>query len=343
VTELLVEVESAELLLHEKTIEQGLKTFVDVGNALLAIRDKRLYRQQWGTFEDYCQERWGMERRHAYRLMDAAQSVENVSNWTQTLPATESQARPLTKLEPDLQPVAWQRAVETAPNGKVTAAHVEATAKTFLPPNATPVKLQPTQAAGVRTLVTPYVPSDDVRFVPAEPPDDDEVEEEQSGDEYYTPEYIIDAARAVLGGIDLDPASCERAQGVVQAGEYYSREENGLTKTWRGSVWLNPPFSKPSPFVMKMIEEYEAGNVESAIVLTNNSTETRWGQALLSRYPVCFVGANEGRRSRISFWRQTPDNPDPSNRYSQMIFYLGEDPQKFVDVFSKFGPILEKK
>ena len=121
-TELLVEVESAELLLHEKTIEQGLKTFVDVGNALLAIRDKRLYRQQWGTFEDYCQERWGMERRHAYRLMDAAQAVENVSLGTQILPTSERQARPLTRLEPELQPAAWQRAVETAPHGKVTAA-----------------------------------------------------------------------------------------------------------------------------------------------------------------------------------------------------------------------------
>ena len=93
-----------------------------VGNALLAIRDKRLYRQDFGTFEEYCQERWGMERRHAYRLMDAAQAVENVSLGTQILPTSERQARPLTKLEPELQPVAWQRAVETAPNGKVTAA-----------------------------------------------------------------------------------------------------------------------------------------------------------------------------------------------------------------------------
>lgn len=135
-TEILIESEQNELLQHEQTIEQGLKTFVDVGNALLAIRDKRLYRGPWDTFEDYCNDRWGMERRHAYRLMDAAQAVENVSQGTQILPTNERQARPLTELAPELQPVVWQKSVETAPNGKVTAAHVAATAKNFVSPIA---------------------------------------------------------------------------------------------------------------------------------------------------------------------------------------------------------------
>lgn len=164
-TEFLVEVESAELLLHEKTIEQGLKTFVDVGNALLAIRDKRLYRQDFGTFEDYCQERWGMERRHAYRLMDAAQAVENVSLGTQILPTSERQARPLTRLEPELQATAWQRSVATAPNGKVTAAHVEATVRTFVTPLP--------QSAVVSQRVSEVV-STEVRFVPAVAPEEDD-------------------------------------------------------------------------------------------------------------------------------------------------------------------------
>jgi hypothetical protein len=67
-----------------------------------------------------------MSRIHAHRLIEAAQVVENVSNWTQTAPATESQARPLTVLPPEAQREVWQAAVETAPNGKVTAAHVQA-------------------------------------------------------------------------------------------------------------------------------------------------------------------------------------------------------------------------
>lgn len=106
----------------ETVIERGLNTFVEVGQALLEIRDNRLYKESYSTFEEYCRERWGMERRHAYRLIDAAQVVENVSNWTQITPANESQTRPLVGLSPDEQKTVWLQAVETAPNGKVTGA-----------------------------------------------------------------------------------------------------------------------------------------------------------------------------------------------------------------------------
>ena len=54
------------------------------GLALMEIRDGRLYRAEFGTFEEYCNQRWGWERAHAYRLIDAAQVVENVSNWRQS-------------------------------------------------------------------------------------------------------------------------------------------------------------------------------------------------------------------------------------------------------------------
>jgi len=47
-------------------------------------------------------------------------------------------------------------------------------------------------------------------------------------DEWYTPAWVIDAARAVLGQIDLDPASCARAQDVVKAGHYWVREDDSL-------------------------------------------------------------------------------------------------------------------
>ena len=118
--------EATALANHEATIERGLQSFVEVGTALLAVRDERLYRADYRTFEDYCHERWGWERRHAYRLIDAATAVGNVSHGTQTnvMPTSERQARPLTTLPPADQPIAWQRAVETAPNGRVTAGHV---------------------------------------------------------------------------------------------------------------------------------------------------------------------------------------------------------------------------
>lgn len=65
-----------------------------------------------------------MERRQAYRLMDAAKVLENVSNWTQTLPQSESQARPLTSLEPEVQREAWAQVVAENETDSITAKKV---------------------------------------------------------------------------------------------------------------------------------------------------------------------------------------------------------------------------
>ncbi len=67
--------EIAELGQCETVIERGLATFVDVGTALASIRDGRLYRATYETFEDYCRERWGFSKRHANRLVEAAEVV----------------------------------------------------------------------------------------------------------------------------------------------------------------------------------------------------------------------------------------------------------------------------
>ena len=73
-------------------------------SALLEIRDSRLYRQQFPTFEAYCRERWGMVRQQANRLIQAAEVAENLEP-IGSIPKTESQARPLTRLEPEVQRV----------------------------------------------------------------------------------------------------------------------------------------------------------------------------------------------------------------------------------------------
>lgn len=82
---------------------------------------QRLYREKHDTFEAYCQERWDVDRRYAYRLIDAATVVENVAHGPQIAPTSERQARPLVPLSPPQQVQAWTKAVESAPNGKPTA------------------------------------------------------------------------------------------------------------------------------------------------------------------------------------------------------------------------------
>lgn len=88
--------------------------------ALMEIRDKGLYHDVLGydTFEQYCKARWSFTRQTAYQFIDSAKVVENVSHGLQvSAPLNERQVRPLARLEPQQQREAWQKAVETAPEG----------------------------------------------------------------------------------------------------------------------------------------------------------------------------------------------------------------------------------
>jgi hypothetical protein len=92
--------ERARLAELEHVVDAGLQTFVDVGRALLEIRDGRLYRATHPTFERYLDERFGISRSRGYRLIDAARVAELVSP-TGDIPANEAQARELVPLLDD--------------------------------------------------------------------------------------------------------------------------------------------------------------------------------------------------------------------------------------------------
>lgn len=95
----------------EAVIERGLGTFVEVGEALLRIRDERLYRASHGTFEDYCRERWGFSRQTGYDLMQTAQVASVVQEVGQPTRETARELAPL-RDEPKAMREAWTEAVE---------------------------------------------------------------------------------------------------------------------------------------------------------------------------------------------------------------------------------------
>lgn len=107
--------ESGDLVRLETTIAQGLQTFVEVGEALVEIRDRKLYRIEYATFADYCKVKWGMSDRRARQLMGASEVVADIAKSGTIVPKTESQARPLTKLPRAQRAEAWQKAVEASP------------------------------------------------------------------------------------------------------------------------------------------------------------------------------------------------------------------------------------
>ena len=100
--------------------------------------------------------------------------------------------------------------------------------------------------------------------------------------EWYTPAEYVEAAREVMGSIDLDPASCVEANEVVKAEAFYTKDEDGLAREWSGNVWLNPPYSRDlmPAFVEKLKDAYQSGAVTSAVVLSHNNTDTTWFHSL---------------------------------------------------------------
>jgi ParB family chromosome partitioning protein len=279
----------------EAVIERGLDTFIEVGNALLEIRDRRLYKELYLTFEDYCKERWRFSRIHAHRLIDAAEVSTNLLPIGNIMPSTESQARPLTQLDPEQQREAWQKVTES--EDKITASRVQAEVDKILKPHVA-------QATG--------------------------------NSEWYTPLVYIEAARQVMGRIDIDPASSDKANQIVKANAYYTPADDGRAKAWNGNVWLNPPYAQPlvSQFCELLVDKYQSGEIQQACVLVNNATETGFYQRMLQHCEaVCFI------KGRVKFIDEKGVESGAPLQ-GQTVLYFGQQTDRFAHTFNRFGVIL---
>lgn len=154
-----------------------------------------------------------------------------------------------------------------------------------------------------------------------------EDEDRRRRDEWFTPLDVWNDVLDVLNGIDLDPASCPRAQELSRyAKAFYSKDEDdpagersGLVKPWLGTVFLNPPYSNPKPFVTKLIAAVDAGDVPAAIVLVNNQTDASWFQALLARADACCLTAG-----RIAFRNHEGEEKNQTRQGQAFVFITTE-------------------
>ncbi len=154
--------------------------------------------------------------------------------------------------------------------------------------------------------------------------------------EWYTPRLYIEAATQVLGGIDLDPASSEKANETVGATYYFSKEDDGLSKPWGGKVWLNPPYGRlAGDFSAKLVAEHQEGRVVAAVLLVNaHCTDTEWFKPLWD-HVLCFTD------HRIDFDSNGRDK-DTTSTHGSVFVYLGGELKTFADTFSQFGPVVKR-
>ena len=157
------------------------------------------------------------------------------------------------------------------------------------------------------------------------------VSKNSGNDEWYTPPRFIDSAREVMGTIDLDPASNIIANQIIDAGVYWTKEDDALTKRWFGNIWMNPPFS--AKLILAFCTEIvtQRDNYNQACVLVNNATETRWFNK------ICEVAAGfVCVKTRIKFI-DSDGNYSCTPLQGQVIFYIGDRWNQFKKEFKQFG------
>ena len=156
---------------------------------------------------------------------------------------------------------------------------------------------------------------------------------ESGNNEWYTPVCYIGSARIVMGDIDLDPASNDFSQIQINAKNYYTVNNCGLSKEWKGKVWLNPPYSRGllDKFIDKLTKE---DNIDQYICLVNSSTDTKWCHSLMGNADaMCLT------KGRISFLDENGIKSKGNSR-GQIFFYKGDKVQDFIKEFKKYGKVV---
>lgn len=152
--------------------------------------------------------------------------------------------------------------------------------------------------------------------------------------EYFTPPEIVAAARETMGGIDLDPASCQEANDIIMAGMIYTKESNGLTSPWFGRVWMNHPFGRGGvnhAWISKLLEEITSKRVTESCNITYACTSEKWFQPLLKQ-PQCFLCP------RTNYL--LPDGTVLEGvTKGSVVTYFGANEMKFRKAFEKLGTV----
>lgn len=162
-------------------------------------------------------------------------------------------------------------------------------------------------------------------------------EKPRDADSWFTPPEYVAAARKVMGSIDLDPFSSEKANEIVGAKHIFTIENSAFENSWNLGksfrVFMNPPYSSGlcARAVERFIEQYKARSFVEGVVLVNNATDTRWFSALAAHCSsICFTD------HRISFWNADRKNVSGNTR-GQAFFYFGRKLTKFRTIFLKQG------
>jgi phage N-6-adenine-methyltransferase len=262
----------------EATIARGLDTFVEVGEALMEIRERRLYKA-YGTFEHYCRERWRMTRQHANRTIAAAE-VARALEPIGSIP-TEAAARELrpvmSSASAEQVEAVWTEVVEEH-GPKPTAAQVREVVKAHVAPAA--AGAQPEPLAPVSPLAVHF---------------------SSKTDEWATPQAFFDALNAEFN-FQLDVCALDTS---AKCDNYFTPEDDGLAQEWTGACWMNPPYGDEiGKWIAKAHLSADAG--ATVVCLVPARVDTGWWWDHCRHAEIRFL------RGRLKFGGSPNSAPFPS-------------------------------
>lgn len=178
--------------------------------------------------------------------------------------------------------------------------------------------------------------------------------------EWYTPQPIVEAAREVMGGIDLDPASHAEANERIQATTFYNEVMDGLTLPWSGRVFLNPPGGKDKngkplvpQFWAQLVEWFFHGDVTQVIwigysleqlqTLQNQTKVTPLDFSMcVPRKRIAFIENEAKKAARITKQIAAGKSPTKGDQpsHGNYITYMGIKKGAFAQVFEPFGHVV---
>lgn len=157
--------------------------------------------------------------------------------------------------------------------------------------------------------------------------------------EWYTPPWLIELVRDVLGEIELDPASDEMPERWIKAVTWWN--SGGLKMPWTAkTVFCNPPYgnqphgkSNQALWSAKMIAEYRAGRFDEGVLLINSTHGYRWYEELWTAAVCCLL------RERVKFVAADGTVGAAAKR-GQTLVYFGGNAALFETVFAPYGRVL---
>lgn len=112
-------------------VDHTIESTIECGLALKEIRDRKLFLEECGSFQEFCETNWKVTKQRAYQLIDSAEVIASLPPQKSTMVDSERVARELKKVPEGNREAVLDRAAES---GKVTGKSVATAAKSMKEP-----------------------------------------------------------------------------------------------------------------------------------------------------------------------------------------------------------------